>query len=360
MKSDNNQKYTWCSDKLPPKIDHHSVIKHRIVNDYLENYVKTLMSNVIIPKLKLTIVDGFAGGGQYRDANNSFVPGSPIVILQAIKAARSIINRELDKPREVEVDYYFNDINKDNIDYLRTIIKEYSLAGEIDMVDIPRISYSIEDFKIFAPKIINHFKSHYQNRRFIFILDQYNYNNVSFSIVKEIFLCLPKSEVILTFNVGSLETFLSDGPPSRKPMQEIGLESYIPWNDLKELRSTEKDRKHLRAISQSSLANGIRLESRAEYMTPFFVRPNNNNPWDYWLIHLSNHFKAHDVMKKLHWMHGNRFGHQLSPGYFSYGYSAKDGLLYNGSGLFEFDNRNICVEGIVEYIDRIQGYKIGG
>jgi len=350
MSSNNNQKYTWVKGQLPPKIDSHSIIKHRIVNDYLRNYIKTLMAQPQIPRLKMTIIDGFAGGGHYLSDGDRYLEGSPLIMMKAIKDARQFLNIDREKERILDVDFYFNDLDISCIEYLRELIVLYAGGDEIEQSDLLRVNYSAENFTLFATRLINKFVADNQMGRYIFVLDQYNYMDVPFNIIKQIFKFLPKSEVILTFNVGALTTFLSDCPSSRKPLQEIGLDKYLPWDVLQSLR--EQDKKQWRTLIQTCLAQGMREESQVAYMTPFFVRPNNSSPWDYWLVHLSNHYRAHDVMKKLHWLHGNKFGHQLSPGYFTYGYSAKDGLLVSGSSLFEFNNREQCVEGIAEHIDK--------
>ena len=71
-------------------------------------------------------------------------------------------------------------------------------------------------------------------------------------------------------------------------------------------------------------------------MTLFFVKPHGTNSWGYWLIHLSNHYRAHEVMKSLHWEHATDFGHELEPGVFEFGYNANKDNEYTGQETFEF------------------------
>lgn len=103
-------------------------------------------------------------------------------------------------------------------------------------------------------------------------------------------------------NVGSLITYLSDHAASLRPMEKIGLDGHIPWSRIRQIKAEEKQR--WRVILQQHLADGIKKESGARFMTPFFVRPHGANTWDYWLIHLSNHYRAHDVMKDLQLIKG--------------------------------------------------------
>jgi hypothetical protein len=46
----------------------------------------------------------------------------------------------------------------------------------------------------------------------------------------------------------------------------------------------------------------------ARYYTPFFIRSSPGHG-DYWLIHLSQHHRARDVMTQIHWQKNNYFIH---------------------------------------------------
>ena len=103
------------------------------------------------------------------------------------------------------------------------------------------------------------------------------------------------------------------------------------------------------------MAHGIKTETGAQFATLFFVRPLGSNTWDYWLIHLSNHYKAHEVMKDLHWDHATEFGHELEPGVFMQGYDANKDDRYTQQSPFDFgpDSRQRCIEGIHEHLGQI-------
>ena len=55
------KQYNWKDG--PDFIQQHSVAKHRILQAYLAAYFQTLVSSPNREILKLTLVDGFAGGG---------------------------------------------------------------------------------------------------------------------------------------------------------------------------------------------------------------------------------------------------------------------------------------------------------
>jgi three-Cys-motif partner protein len=60
-----DDKYTWQLGASPPPLDDHSAAKHAVLRQYAATYVEVLTANPRREVLKLTIVDGFAGGGQY-------------------------------------------------------------------------------------------------------------------------------------------------------------------------------------------------------------------------------------------------------------------------------------------------------
>src|SRR5947208_13207761 len=81
--------HKWREGHEPPTIRAHSLAKHRVLRAYLERYVSVLTANPRQKQFKLTLVDGFAGGGKYLEAGSREErPGSPMIMLQAMKSAR--------------------------------------------------------------------------------------------------------------------------------------------------------------------------------------------------------------------------------------------------------------------------------
>src|SRR5579862_5056131 len=80
--------HQWRVGEQPPIIRAHSLAKHRVLGQYLSRYVDVLTSNPNIPEFRLTLVDGFAGGGLYRDwQTNEERLGSPLLMLNAMRDA---------------------------------------------------------------------------------------------------------------------------------------------------------------------------------------------------------------------------------------------------------------------------------
>ena len=98
--------YNWKNG--PDVIQQHSIAKHRILESYLAAYFQTLVSSPNQDVLKLTLVDGFAGGGLYtHNDTRELVKGSPLICLNATKEADFLINKDRRKPVKLDVSYFF-------------------------------------------------------------------------------------------------------------------------------------------------------------------------------------------------------------------------------------------------------------
>ena len=63
-----SEHHHWQIGNSPPEIRPHSLAKHRVLRGYLERYVSVLTVKPAQETLRLTLVDGFAGGGRYLDS----------------------------------------------------------------------------------------------------------------------------------------------------------------------------------------------------------------------------------------------------------------------------------------------------
>jgi three-Cys-motif partner protein len=347
-------KYDWVVGETPPPIDPHSLVKHKIVECYLERYVQVLMANWNIEQLTLSIVDGFAGGGEYSSATGGDCQdGSPLLALRTLGETEARLNIQREKARRVKANYYFVEKKKSNFEYLRALLGWRGIAPRIDK----DVFLFREAFHGALPKILSHIKKRKGGERAIFLLDQYAYDDVPTGLLKLIFGTLKGSEVLLTFNVDSLISFLSDNKQSRSKLEEIGLAKYVDWRLFTELKDANNP--NWKGIIQRMLAQGIIEESGARFSTIFYITPMGCSPWTYWLIHLSNIYRARDVMMELHWGHANHFSHHLDPDIFTLGYDANRDELITGQATldseeFKFDAlaADRCRTGLSEKLTR--------
>jgi hypothetical protein len=190
------------------------------------------------------------------------------------------------------------------------------------------------DFEAVCKSIVSSTQSRKGGERALFLLDQYAYDDIRLSTVQHILSQLQGAEVILTFNVDSLLAFLADTDQFHNITRKIGLEEHIDWAGYAQLKA----QKRWREVIQRQIAYGIWKASGARFMTLFFVTPRGDTPWSYWLVHLSNAYKANDVMKAVHWEHGNSFGHSLEAGLFQIGYQANRDESVTGQKGFDFSS----------------------
>ena len=85
--------YSWSIGGPLPTIEDHSRAKHDVLRAYLVNYLRILAQHPKSEGIRVTLVDGFAGGGQYRSPTGSVVGGSPLVVLEALQEVADWLER---------------------------------------------------------------------------------------------------------------------------------------------------------------------------------------------------------------------------------------------------------------------------
>lgn len=335
------KKYIWGEGRALPDLDEHSQTKHLIVSEYIKLYIATLMSDARIEQLDFTLVDAFAGGGAYNSAlSGAVVDGSPILMLKAVKEAEFTLNIDRIKPRRVNADYHFVESDKAGLEFLKNVVAGSEFASSVGK----SIFFYRKKFIQALAEIIEKIQLRNKTRRAIFLLDQYAYKDVPFWAVRDI-LSKTNGEVILTFNFDSLQAYISDTERNKKALANIGLADHISWERLGLLKEAGC---WAQAI-QEQLANAIHKCSGAKHITLFFLAPKDG--WAYWLVHLSNVYRARDVMMGLHWKHSNTsFRHHLKPGLFTLGYEAVEVPGQNSLLMEKFDfgakAQSMCIDAL--------------
>lgn len=343
--------YDWKDG--PAKLQQHSVAKHKLLRSYLAAYFPTLISSPHQDELRLTIIDGFAGGGKYEHADTGEIMlGSPFICLQAAEEAEALINHsERTKKVRFNVDYVFVEKERDAANHLVKIINEQGYSSRITK-DIHLIR---GDFNTHANDIIEQVrKKSPRSGRSIFVLDQYGYAQVPMPLLAKIFQTLPRAEVILTFNVDSFNSYATD-KAGNSILEGIGLPNIFEGRSLQNIKENERD---WRAYIQSQLYPYIVRSAGSRFHTPFFIRSQKGHG-DFWLLHLSMHQKARDVMTEVHWEHSNTFIHYGGEGLdmFKIGYITKADERFTQQGklgyTFDDDAKKRTEEKLHEDIPRI-------
>lgn len=301
------QKYQWRIGEKPPIIDDHSKVKLDIIAAYVAKYLEIYFQNLNARNLKLSIVDGFAGGGLYQDD----IKGSPIRILESIQQAKMEIAFKRDTqnmpPFSLNIDYFFVEKCKNTFNFLSKTLNDFGYKSD----NIITINDAFENK---VDEIILKIQQKSRSERCIFILDQYGYMDATIATVKKIFTKMKNAEIILTFSTDSLIDYLTVDRP--QTLLNLGLTK----EDAEYILNLTDDDDCTRAKLQPILFQSIVQASGALHYTPFFIRSAVSNR-SYWLFHFSTVAKARDEMTKLHWQNHNTSVHYGSAGLNMLGYN---------------------------------------
>lgn len=350
--------YEWSWGGPLPKILRHSEVKHSLLRDYLVDYFLTLVSTPAQDKIQLTVIDGFCGGGRYINEAGIEVPGSPVVILQAINEAKARVMHEKQRRKDICFDVKLICIDQDPaaVEHLRHVLLE---EGYGDQLRTGAIEVLIGDFNGKSESVITEVRRRSpRSGRALFVLDQYGYSQVPLGILNQIFATLKQAEVVLTFNVDALLNYLN-AENVRSFERKTGLDGIVSAADM--------DKHHRgpgwRLRIQKNLYHRLTTGSGAKFFTPFFIRPDKGHG-DFWLLHLSQHWKARDVMANAHWKHHNHFVHYGASGFdmFGMGYAAKIDDEERAQSAFEFDDLagKSSINAMLDQIPRLLAEKRGG
>jgi three-Cys-motif partner protein len=294
------KKYKWLLNESIPILDEHSKVKLNIIERYIEIYLKFLTKGCQHSTLKLSIIDGFSGGGLYKCGTT----GSPIRIKEAVEKAQNIIKFEKEKNNcpdvKFEIDYKFIEKDEGAYNFLQNTLKE----REYFCKDTLCIRGT---FKKYIDEIIKDIQDKSRAQRCIFILDQYGYSDAPIPVINKIFRNIKNAEVILTFSVDTLIDYLHKQNPA------VLLNMGLSKSDCEKILDEREDNDFSRSKIQPLLYEGIVKAVGAEFYTPFFIKSDKTNR-SYWLFHFSSHPTARDEMVKLHWNEQNTFKHYGNAG----------------------------------------------
>lgn len=332
----------WTVDGLMPDIDPHTKTKHLLLESYLQDWVETLTGNCKIGTGQVTLVDGFCGGGVYRDNDNESWRGSPIRMIQAVEAGWQAVKQR--KPyQDLDIAYLFVDARREHTECLKQQIRE---AGFGELLDTGRCRVETGNFEDHLEDCLNWVQQ--RGGYSFFFLDPFGLADLP-GMSKAI-LSLGRSEVLLNYmqcglirpigwhrSKGSLPTFLD----------KYGLANHYDW--CKEIDT-------LPVPDQQRLLHDAALRLFRDHSLPRFAWTfafmRNPNTVYYYLIHLSNNSTAVSVMRRTLWKYNN-LDYQFHYGIFGLGYRTLDDLNQNLQ-LLDIHQRNLqtCQEKLREQLDR--------
>ncbi len=336
--------YDWILNGALPELGLHSYAKHQIFDAYIAAYIRTLTKSHLTRKLKLTLVDGFCGGGRYAMGGQE-VDGSPLRMLASVERAQVELDAARTRGLEIDAEFVFVDANPDHVDFLREVLRQRGYGSRIGR-DIHIHPARFEDV---SDDIIRRIQAKGRAHRSLFFLDQYGWSAVTFATIRKIMASLQNPEVILTFMVDHLVNLLNQGMIDTPGVAAIDLKR----SDVQDMLRM-KEQKGWKRLIQNTLYEHIQRNTGADYYSPFFIHPEGGSNRDYWLLHLSRHHQAREEMGKIHWELENTFEHFGRAGFNALGFApsadVRDGMLDFG---FTDDARTRSEGAVVDQLARM-------
>lgn len=253
------------------KYQEHTRVKHILLEKYLAAWIPILASR----NPNICYFDGFAGRGEYDDGT----PGSPII---ALKTADGLA-QHYDK-----MSCFFIERDSDNFSNLQRVLDR-------EKPNVRNWGEKIEVFKEnkeFA-NVIDEIFRFLKGRNSIlvpsfFFVDPFGFSGIPFEIIKKI-LSNPRTEVFFTFMVREITRFIENHELKNTLTT---LFDTAEWKEIidspnREQALIELYRKQLHEIA------------RAKYSWSFRVSESERFKTLYYLVHVTNNFKGHDIMKTI-------------------------------------------------------------
>ncbi|MBD1931841.1 MULTISPECIES: three-Cys-motif partner protein TcmP [Cyanophyceae] len=280
----NKKKYEWSADGSElPTIPLYAKTKHLVLQEYVKNWIEVLCGHGRHGVKKVTLVDGFCGGGMYKDGEQLW-EGSAIRMIRMVE--EGLKNVQQRKPwHQLDAEYIFIDNNKEHTSCLELQIKkagleEYLYSGKCKIIT--------NEFEKELDRCIDKVKL--RRGYSFFFLDPFGLD-VTPEIVKPI-ISIGRSEVLFTHMLSGLVRILSRKDRiHKKTFQDFEVDEY--YKDLADQSDFLTKQGYLR--NQGLLL--YRKEGDVEYAWTFAIMNSLKNVL-YYLIHLSSNPTALEVMKK--------------------------------------------------------------
>ena len=335
------KQYKWVDGA---RLEEHSRRKHKILREYIFDYLTVRCSLPQQQRFRLAIVDGFAGAGRYECGT----AGSPLIFMQELKRAVDAVNtrRRVQGLGMVEVEclLIFNDQDHNAIELLKKNVapEQVNITQTCSKLHI-RVEYLNKAFEDAYPKIKELLKQgRYKN--VLFNLDQYGYSHVKRRTICDIMRSYPSAEIFYTFVIDALLAFLQKNEPEqlKARLNHLGVTSV----DIGALGGLMSKNDWL-GTAENIVFDTFRL--CAPYVSPFSI--NNPGGWRYWLIHFANVYRARQVYNKI--LHENaslqaHFG-RSGLNMLSYDPRHENGMLY----LFDDEGREAAKNQLLGDIPRL-------
>lgn len=249
-------------------------IKHNLLQKYLQPW----LFKITEVSSEVLYVDGFAGWGIYPDGS----PGSPLLAMDVVAENYESVSHKLDAFHCV-----FIEANETNCDELMAAVedKRDECPSEVEPV------VENTEFDTFA----NDFLSEVDHPipSFIFI-DPFGFSGLPFEIVDDLINSRDAGvELFITFMSGKMAQFMESDTHRVAISEILGDEDWE--NKVDPDASKEERAKKLLEIYEDQLRN----KAGVNYVWPFQMYEEEKSQTSYYLVHATNHFDGHNIMKEI-------------------------------------------------------------
>ncbi|ACK70616.1 conserved hypothetical protein [Gloeothece citriformis PCC 7424] len=340
-----NNKTSWNSNgNNLPEIPPHTKAKHQILKEYLKRYIITLCGNNRGKRKTLTFIDGFCGGGAYRDPDTNFQlwEGSPLIMIKSVYEALEIIKTEKSKPDyEINAQFIFIDSNPDHINCLKQQLENFGFSSYVNNPE--KCILEVGEFETCIHKHIERLKK--RKGSSFFFLDPFGFSDVSMHTIREI-IGLGKSEILYTYMIEDVIRHLKTRKTTSKNAYYTILESdnYYDEKSLNFLRKRDKQK-----YIKDETYRLFRERGQVPCVYSFALLPNKTQP-KYYLMHLASRPPAQREIKYTLWDHNTlNLVYQFDYGIYGLGFRTPDYYEKNLSVIdIEKENKSQCIKNLHE------------
>ncbi|HIM29747.1 MAG TPA: three-Cys-motif partner protein TcmP, partial [Planctomycetes bacterium] len=198
------------------------------------------------------------------------------------------------------------------------------------------------DFEAAYPSIKQTIQTRGHNSNVLFNLDQCGHSKVQLRTISDILSSYPAPEVILTFAIQALLTFLpkTDKDELSKRLRQFGVQ-------IKTLDDVEECLTNKAWLGAAERTVFDAFRGFGSFTSPFSI--NNPSGYRYWLLHFAKNFRARQVYNDILHQNSSSQAHFGRPGLNMLSYDPdQEGLLY----LFEDDDRKRAIDQLHDDIPR--------
>lgn len=317
------KEYDWVKG-VP--LEDHTKRKHKILREYLFQYIAVRCRIPQQEKFRLAIVDGFAGGGRYKCGTG----GSPLIFIEELQRALEAVNiqRSIQGLGSVDIEcaLIFNEVQKEALGLLKDHCSPLLAEARERSPKLNLIVYYFQEEFEEAYKQIQNLIAIKRYRSVLYNLDQCGHAQVSLTTLAHIMRSANSVEVFYTFAIESLLAFLSktNREQTERQLRHLG----VSGSDLDAVERYISNSTWLGAAEKIVFNTFAQC---ARYVSPFSIH--NPSGWRYWLIHFANSYRARQVY--------NDVLHENASSQAHFGRSGLDMLAYDPSDeakLYLFDD----------------------